>query len=246
MNYNVKINKEIARVVKNFNQKVKRLESKGIKNVPKKISVKDVKENVYNRNDLRRELNRIKRFSRRGAEDVVMINGNPISRWEIRETGIQVATTKRAITRRLKGYGFQKINGKFNVGRYASDDVKTLVTQYKSLNTKTILSQKYSSDRKRRVEQAKKYSYRYSNQALFNLRESLKQMINLLGVSTEDKDFKEKLLKKLNQVNLNEFKKLYYADELINDFISQYDNWKNEVLNEDDAILLMERIYEKL
>lgn len=246
MKYTPKVNKEIARVVKNFNQKVKRLELKGVKNIPKKITVKDIKENVYNKSDLKRELNRIKRFSRRGAEDVVKINGNSITKWEIRETGIQVATTKRAITRRLKGYGFKKVNGKFNVGRYASDDVKTLVTQYKSLNARNILSQKYSSERKRRVEQAKKYSYRYSNQALFNLRESLKQMINLLGISIDDKDFKEKLLKKLNQVNLNEFKKLYYANELINDFISQYDNWKNEVLNEDDAILLMERIYEKL
>ena len=90
-------NKELARVVKNFNAKLARIEKKNpeySKYLPKfsktvydedigediivftnRLTVNQLKELINTRQDFNREINALKRFSRRGAEEIVEIPG---------------------------------------------------------------------------------------------------------------------------------------------------------------------------
>ena len=88
---------EIAKVVKNFNAKIKRLENKSpeLSNIlPEKITTKQLKELINTRQDLNRELNALKRFSKRGAEKVVVV---PDSEYEIKITNWQKTEMNRRI-----------------------------------------------------------------------------------------------------------------------------------------------------
>ena len=66
--------KELAKVVRNFNNKISRITKKNpdLKNaLPDKISVRQLKELINTRQDLKRELNALRRFSKRGAEEII-------------------------------------------------------------------------------------------------------------------------------------------------------------------------------
>ena len=250
MNFRTSTNKEIARVVKNFNQKVSRLEKLGRENLPEKISIKDLKSNVYSSSDLRRELNKLKRFSKRGAEDVLTGYGTPITKWEKRNIGIQVRTAKAKITRQLKNMGISKeswatTKRKIQVGKQATDTAQTLIKQYQNLSVKDILSQKTKSSREEKLSTLEKIGYRYSNRAVFVLQQSLIEMIDKLDVSKEDEKTKEILKDKIKKLSINELKKLYYNYDEINDLIFRY-KLEQEGLNLDYGEATNEEILNKL
>ena len=102
--------KELRRVVKNYNAKVSRLEKKNPELAhiyPQHTSVKEVKELIATREDFNRELNMLKRFSKSGAEDIVAIPGNDYNltttRWQRTEMNRRAAiVNRRRKERRVK------------------------------------------------------------------------------------------------------------------------------------------------
>ena len=62
--YDKKINQEINRTIKNFNQKIARLEKEQRDLIlPDKITKKALKESVYTRTELKRKLKELQRYS---------------------------------------------------------------------------------------------------------------------------------------------------------------------------------------
>lgn len=89
--------KEISRVVKNFNSKITRLAKKNpeIANIlPEKVSSKQLKEIINTRQDLHRELNSLKRFSKKGAEKIVTI---PDTEYDLKTTKWQKVEMNRRV-----------------------------------------------------------------------------------------------------------------------------------------------------
>jgi hypothetical protein len=83
---------ELKRVVKNFNAKLTRLEKKDPQNksaLPERISAAHLRDMIGTRQDLNRELNALRRFSERGAEELVTIPDNDnnikITKWQKKE-----------------------------------------------------------------------------------------------------------------------------------------------------------------
>lgn len=67
-------NEDLRKAVKNFNAKITRLEKKfpEQKNaLPERMSVKQIRELITSRQDLKRELNALRRFTKPGAEELV-------------------------------------------------------------------------------------------------------------------------------------------------------------------------------
>ena len=112
--------KELQRVVRNYNAKVTRLKKKEpelYKNtLPQfydkrsdsftdKISVRQLKEIINTRQDLKRELNMLRRFSKKGAETLVIAPDNKnnlkITKWQRTEMNRKVAIVNRRRQRRL-------------------------------------------------------------------------------------------------------------------------------------------------
>lgn len=100
---------ELKRVVRNFNAKVTRLAKKNpqIKNVlPEKVTVAQLKELINTRQDLKRELNKLRRFSKRGSEQIITVpdtDYNPqITKWQYTEMKRMAGIINRKRTIRLK------------------------------------------------------------------------------------------------------------------------------------------------
>ena len=80
---------ELKRVVKNFNAKLTRLSNKDPQNknaLPERVSAAQLRDLIETRQDLNRELNALRRFSERGAEELVDVPDNDynlkITKWQ--------------------------------------------------------------------------------------------------------------------------------------------------------------------
>ena len=97
---------ELKRVVKNFNSKLSRILKKNpeiAEYLPDRVTVKDLKNNITSRQQLNRELNSLRRFSKRGSEEIITSKtGLKVTKWEKKEVGIQVAIINRERTRKKK------------------------------------------------------------------------------------------------------------------------------------------------
>lgn len=112
--------KELNRVVKNYNAKIRRLEKKNPqieKVLPQyynektdtfssKLTVGQLKELINTRQDLKRELNALKRFSKRGSETIVSVpntdNNLKITKWQLTEMNRRVGVINRRRKKRLE------------------------------------------------------------------------------------------------------------------------------------------------
>lgn len=101
--------KELRRVVKNYNAKISRLAKKDAKNaaaLPEKMSVKQLKEMIDTRQDLNRELNSLKRFSEKGAEELVSVPDNKYNlvttKWQRNEMSMRAGLINRKRKQRLE------------------------------------------------------------------------------------------------------------------------------------------------
>ena len=100
---------ELARVVRNFNAKVDRLAKKNPLNknvLPDKVSVRQLKQLINTRKDLNRELNMLKRFSKRGAEEIVIVDDTKYNlkttKWQRTEMKRKGAIINRRRQKRLE------------------------------------------------------------------------------------------------------------------------------------------------
>lgn len=109
--YNIRWNesdeKELKRVVKNFNQKIDRLSKKNPQNkkyLPEKVSIKEMRSLIETRQDFNRELKSLQRFSRKGSEEIVDVPDNDYNlkttKWQKKEMQIRVATVNANRKRR--------------------------------------------------------------------------------------------------------------------------------------------------
>ena len=91
INYDKKLNNEINRVVKNFNQKITRLEKQNRELLPSKTTTKEIKNAITTKRELNQKLRELKQFSQKGIENV--ITKIKIYTTKIKEKSIQTNTT---------------------------------------------------------------------------------------------------------------------------------------------------------
>lgn len=101
--YDKALNKEINRVVKNFNSKVKRLEKSNRDLIlPSKVYIKDLKKDSTSRRNLYRELDKLKRYSVRGAEETITTKGGSIlSKYQLDNIKREAKRIKQQLTREI-------------------------------------------------------------------------------------------------------------------------------------------------
>lgn len=81
--YDRAYNQKITSVVSNFNRKVRRLEKEEAELLPSRVSVREIKNMFMNRRDLNTYLRELQRFSKRGAEDIVTVNGKQYTKYQL-------------------------------------------------------------------------------------------------------------------------------------------------------------------
>ena len=109
--FDKKLDKEINRTIKNFNQKIARLErEERALFVPAKVTKKEIVEGYKTRTDLRRKLKELQRFGERGAEQVLETKGGVlISQYELKNIKEERRRVLYNLKRDLTKLGVQKI-----------------------------------------------------------------------------------------------------------------------------------------
>lgn len=95
--YDKAYNQKISRVVSNFNRKVRRLEKEGGELLPSTVSVREIKAMFMNRRDLTTYLRHLQRFSKRGAENIVEVDGKRYTNYEVKEFQLALRRERRQL-----------------------------------------------------------------------------------------------------------------------------------------------------
>lgn len=100
---------DLRKAVRNFNDKIRRLEKKNPKKknaLPERVSVQEIKNLVETRQDLKRELNALRRFSKRGAEEIVTVPDSKynleLTKWQKNEMSRRTGVINRKRKERYK------------------------------------------------------------------------------------------------------------------------------------------------
>ena len=152
---------EISRVVKNFNAKITRLSKQDpsiINALPEKISAKQLKDLINTRQDLNRELNALKRFSKRGAEKIVDVPnseyGLQITSWQRSEMNRRIGIINRKRKSRLeeiqntemtsRGESLGYTRGQLGMGKAEEVSLRPMTAFYRTMGN-TDLKKRWQS-----------------------------------------------------------------------------------------------------
>lgn len=224
--YDKKLNREINRTIKNFNQKIARLEKEQRNLLPSKITKKQLKESVYTRNELQRKLKELKRFSQRGAEDIVQTSGGVrLTRYELNEIKRENARVKRNVTREINRLKIEKpkVFGKKQTSTYSEmgdTDYLNLLARRKALekDVNRLTREEYERFKKLVAKTGKNQQYMNN---IF--KENYFDMLTKTAYFFEYDNSKLELLKgKLMSLDSNKFLKLFKEDKSVRAILDYY------------------------
>lgn len=250
--YDKKLNQEINRTIKNFNQKIARLEKQDRELLPSKITKKDLKSNVYTRNELRRKLKELQRFSTRGAEDIIETSGGArLTKYNYQNIKRENTRIKQNITREINRLRVEKpkIFGKKQTSTFSEmgdTDYLNLVARRKALE-KNI--DKLSRDELERFTKLIEKTGR--NQQYMNsiFKQNYFDMLSALAYYFDyDNDKLNMLKQKLMNLKPNDFLKLFKEDKSIRAILDYYPIVTNSfnAINPDDIKEDVINLYDNL
>lgn len=209
------LGKEISR----FNKKLENIGNK--KYMPKIKSYEEIKKNITTRKELNRVINSLKRFSREGAEEIVLLpSGEKITKWEKGEIIIESRIARANIKREMKPFEtVVKGSGGYTRAQMGSAEYRVLKRTYESLKNPFSKSGKEFSIIKSRIESFGVSDLEMKRSIIFrnNYMTALKENFSNL-------DGYDELIKKLNSFsNPVSFYKFVSKDEIGIDFPFMYD-----------------------
>ena len=224
--YDKKLNQEINRTIKNFNQKIARLERQDRELLPSKITKKDLKNSVYTRTELKRKLKQLQRFSNRNVEDVIETQGGArLTRYDYQNLKRENTRIKRNITREINRLRVNKpkIFGKMQTSTFSEmgdTDYLNLVARRKALekDINKLLSDEF--ERFIKLIEKRGKSQQYMNTVFKE---------NYFGMLTDlayyygyDNKKLDEMKKKLMKLKPNNFLRLFKEDKSIRAILDYY------------------------
>ena len=250
--YDKKLNQEINRTIKNFNQKITRLEKQERELLPSKITKKELKENVYTRNELQRKLKELQRFSERGAEEVVKTTGGvKLTQYELQNIKRENARIKRNITREINRLKINKpkVFGKMQTSTFSEmgdTEYLNLVARRKALEKDINKLSKEEFERFTKLIEKTGKNQQYMNNIF---KENYFEMLTDLAYYFDyDNDKLMKLKDKLMKLKPNDFLKLFKEDKSIRAILDYYPIVTNSfnAINPDDIKEDVINLYDNL
>ena len=250
--YDKKLNQEINRTIKNFNQKIARLEKQDRELLPSKITKKELKDNVYTRTELRRKLKELQRFSNRNAEDVITTSGGVrLTQYDYQNIKRENVRIKRNITREINRLRVEKpkIFGKLQSSTFSEmgdSDYLNLVARRKALEKDINKLSKDEFGRFKKLVEKTGKSQQYMNNIF---KENYFEMLTDLAYYFDyDNDKLNLLNQKLMKLKPNDFLKLFKDDKSIRAILDYYPIITNSfnAINPDDIKEDVVNLYDNL
>ena len=254
--YDKKLNQEIRKVINNYNAKIRRIEKYDDSfnyQLPEKITKKDLQQNVYTRNELRRKLNELKRYSQRDIEKSMQLAGGYVlSRYEYENLKREKARVKRNISRELTRLETEKprVFGKLQSMTFAQMGD----SYYLNLKAKREQLEKQieslNSEEFKRYEKLVYKTGRSQEYQTSLFRDNYEKMLTDLGYYTGyDKDKLQLLKEKLRKLNNRQFYKLFQNERAIKSITEYYPLVTNKTIkgfNPDDIKEDVANLYNNL
>ena len=228
--YDKKLNQEINKTIKNFNQKIARLEKTERDLIlPDKISKKELKASVYNRTELRRKLKELQRYSNRGVEETITTEGGAsLSKYELDNLQREARRVKANLTREINKMKMDtpKVFGKKQATTFAQMGDQyylNLQARRKALekgNLKSLSSEQLKSYNKLLEKTLRNKRY-YNNIFKGNYLQMLTDMGYFYGYDNKKLDV---LKDKLQNLDSNKFLDLFRNEKSIQAILEYYPN----------------------
>lgn len=250
--YDKKLNQEINKTIKNFNQKIARLEKQERELLPSKITKKDLKNTSFTRAELQRKLKELQRFSKRGAEDVITTSGGvKLTQYELSNIKRENALVKRNITREINRLKVDKpkIFGKTQTSTFSEmgdSDYLNLVARRKALEKNIDKLSREEFERFTKLIEKTCKNQQYMNNIF---KQNYFEMLTDLAYYFDYDNDKLNLLKqKLMNLKPNSFLKLFKEDKSIRAILDYYPVVTNSfnAINPDDIKEDVVNLYDSL
>lgn len=229
--YDKKLNAEIRRAVNNFNAKIRRLEKMESSNIviPEKIKVSDFKKGYDSRRDLRRQLNYLKMFSARGAEEKIVTSGGfETSKYQVAVVKRESARVKRNLTRQINMYmkitpSVFGVKQEINKGQMEDTKLTNLKSKREALN-KNLLDLN--------AEQYNRYLELLNNQRQSSYKDRifkenyLEMLLSTGYMSGYDTEKINEMASQLMALDVNNFTRLFDTESAIKNILENYDLFK--------------------
>lgn len=228
--YDKKLNQEINKTIKNFNQKIARLE-KTERNLilPTKITKKELKASVYTRTELRRKLKELQRYSNRGVEETITTTGGAeLSKYALDNLQREAKRVKASLTREINKMKVNtpKVFGKSQITTFAQmgdQHFLNLQARRKALEKGKLssLSSEQLKAYNKLLEKTSRNKRYYNNVFKGNYMQMLTDMGYFYGYDNQKLDV---LKQKLSSLDSNQFLDLFRNEKSIQAILEYYPN----------------------
>ena len=238
MAYKISKNSEndLRKAISRFNSKIKRLEKVDREiDIPQKENISAIMERVSSKWDLNREIERLERFSKRNAEELIQTKkGIVLSRWELENLQREQKRLNAKLLREIERYGNIKPTelGKTAKETYAQmgdEKLSNLKARQRAISKKSVSKLNISELKDLQTLMNKTAAiYRKDKQVFYNnyLDGTLLNTAYYIGY---DPDKIAYIRKKLNELSPTQFAKAFEQEQTLKDLQLRYNLTKEDI-----------------
>lgn len=250
-------NIELQKAIRNFNAKIKRLESSDREiDIPEKANIKAIKDRVTTKWDLNREIDKLERFTKRNAEELIKNKkGVVLSRWEFENIQREQKRLSARLQREIERYGnikpkeFGK-SQKYSYAQMGDEKLSNLRARQRAISNKNVM--KLNKEQLKNLEtliNKTAANYRKDKVIFYNnyIDGTLLNTAYYVGYDEE----KIKYIKdKLNELTPSQFTKAFETEQALKDIQLRYDLTKEDGISPDllesDITPILDNLYENI
>lgn len=250
-------NAELQKAINKFNAKVKRLESVDREiDIPEKESITAIKERVSSKWDLNREIDRLERFTKRNAEELIQNkSGLVMSKWEYENLQREQKRLNARLLREIDRYGkiIPKEFGKPQSVTYAQmgdEKLSNLKARQKAISGKSIskLNRTQLKDLQTLMNKTAA-NYRKDKEIFYDNYIDGTLLNTAYFVGYDEKKIKY-IKEKLSELTPTQFTKAFEQEQALKDIQLRYDLTKEDGITpqilENDISSTLDTLYENI
>lgn len=248
---------ELKKAISNFNSKIKRLEKVDREiDIPEKANIEAIKERVMTKWDLNREIDKLERFTKRNAEDLIKNkSGVVMSRWEFENIQREQKRLNARLLRDIERYGnikpqeFGKTQ-KFTYAQMGDEKLSNLKARQRAIGGKTI-SKLTKSQMKDLQTLINKTAANYRKDKVIFYDNYLDgTLLNTAYFIGYDENKIRYIREKLNELTPSQFTRAFESEQALKDIQLRYDLTKEDGINpetlENDITPILDSLYENI
>ena len=221
--------KELQKAINKFNAKIKRLETVDREiDIPEKENITAIMDRVNSKWDLNREIDRLERFTKRNAEELIQNkSGVVMSRWEFENIQKEQKRLRDKLTREIESYSKIKptefgVSSDFTYAQMGDERLSNLKARREAINKRNI--SKINRQQLKELESILKSTaaiYRRDKKVFYD--SYLDGTILRLAYQTEYPEWKAQYMrKKLKELKETQFIKAFNREASLKDLQDKY------------------------